>query len=158
MLSVSKPAPGFPLNPGAGSRTAKTQASSLEIQDQLETSKAGILFTSPDALRPGRADWWGTSRRPSGRAVLGSVIGVSVSSWTRTITSRDARWLFSSTIRPVVMVAMTAGLELLGPYALHFNGVDIDTLATRSRKASGCSLRLNDALCARSGWPVHPPH
>ena len=74
MLSVSKPAPGFPLNPGAGSRTVKTQASSLEIQDQLETSKArhltgakekaGTLFTSPDASRSGRADCCGTSPPP----------------------------------------------------------------------------------------------
>ena len=100
----------------------------------------------------------GHRRLLSGLALLGSVNGVSISSWTRTITSRDAGWLFSSNIRPVIVVAMTAGLELLGPYALHFNRVDIDTLATRSRKASGCSLWLADALCARSGWPVHPPH
>jgi hypothetical protein len=71
MLSVSKTGSRIPLNLGAGCRTAKAQASSLEIQDQLETSKArhltrakaeaGILFTSPDASRSGRADWCGTS-------------------------------------------------------------------------------------------------
>jgi hypothetical protein len=83
---------------------------------------------------PGEPTGVGHRRRPSGRALLGSVNGISVSSWTRTITSRDARWLFSSNIRPVIMVAMTAGLELLGVYVPDFRGVDIGTLSTLSRK------------------------
>jgi hypothetical protein len=83
---------------------------------------------------PGEPTGAGHRRRPSGRALLGSVNGVSVSSWTRTITSRDARRLFSSNIRLVIMVAMTAGLELLGVYVPHFRGVDIGTPSTLSRK------------------------
>jgi hypothetical protein len=151
MPPVSKPAPGFPLtrrgfssrqNPDVfGGNSRPTGDVKSAPPDQSKSGSGNpIHFTGCFTTRASRLVW-DIAAFPLAVLFSGPSMALALVRGLERLRPGTQGGCSLLNIRPVIMVAMIAGLELLGVNVPHFSGVDIGTLSTLSRKQPNVPFR-----------------